>query len=62
MVNKKMELANAGWIMLFLGTSGLAIVIGKAIYEYEGATNFAMYICGVLVLCGMFVLSMCGKY
>ncbi len=57
-----MELANAGWIMLFLGTGGITIILGKAVYEYEDKTNFAMYICGILVLCGIFVLSTCGKY
>lgn len=57
-----MELANAGWIMLMMGGVGITIIIGKTVYEYEDKTNFAMYICGVLVLCGMFALTVCGKY
>lgn len=56
-----MELANVGWILLLMGGVGVTIILGKAVYEYEGATNFAMYMCGVLVLCGVFVLSMCGR-
>lgn len=57
-----MELANVGWILLLMGGVGVTIILGKDVYEYEGATNFAMYMCGVLVLCGVFVLSMCGRY
>lgn len=57
-----MELANVGWIMLMMGGVGVTIILGKAVYEQDGVENFAMYLCGVLVLCGFFVLSLCGKY
>lgn len=57
-----MELANVGWIMIFLGFGGIVIAIGKEMYEYKGTEAFALYICGVLFFCGMFVLSTCGKY
>lgn len=57
-----MELANVGWIMLMMGGVGVTIILGKAVYEQDGAENFAMYMCGVLVLCGVFVLSICGRY